>query len=97
MKLAASSVYYICKPILMLALNQYPLFTARRGVDQYERLNRVEEGMFGVVYRAKDKRNGLVDLFFEKKKNAWNRIFSSYLSEYISFFFFFFLKKKKKN
>jgi len=36
----------------------YPALMGCRSVENYEWLNRIEEGTYGVVYRAKDKRNG---------------------------------------
>lgn len=31
-----------------------------RSVDEYERLNRVSEGTYGVVFRARDKKTGRI-------------------------------------
>ena len=36
----------------------YPALYGCRSVEQYEWLNRIEEGTYGVVYRARDKRSG---------------------------------------
>lgn len=36
----------------------YPAMMGCRNVESYEWLNRIEEGTYGVVYRAKDKRTG---------------------------------------
>lgn len=36
----------------------YPALYGCRSVEQYEWLNRIEEGTYGVVYRARDKRTG---------------------------------------
>ena len=36
----------------------YPALYGCRNVEEYEWLNRIEEGTYGVVYRAKDKRTG---------------------------------------
>ena len=36
----------------------YPATMGCRNVEKYEWLNRIEEGTYGVVYRAKDKRTG---------------------------------------
>jgi len=35
-----------------------PALVSCRSVDNYEKLNRIEEGAYGVVYRAKDKETG---------------------------------------
>ncbi|OUM65254.1 hypothetical protein PIROE2DRAFT_60173 [Piromyces sp. E2] len=35
-----------------------PAFVSCRSVDNYEKLNRIEEGAYGVVYRARDKETG---------------------------------------
>lgn len=35
-----------------------------RSVEEFQCLNRIEEGTYGVVYRAKDKKTGLkIDMF----------------------------------
>lgn len=36
-----------------------PALMGCRNVEEYEWLNRIEEGTYGVVYRARDKRNGM--------------------------------------
>lgn len=36
----------------------FPALYGCRNVEEYEWLNRIEEGTYGVVYRAKDKRSG---------------------------------------
>ena len=38
----------------------YPAVRGCRNVEEFQWLNRIEEGTYGVVYRAKDKRTGLV-------------------------------------
>ena len=38
--------------------NYYPAIQGCRRVDEYLCLNRIEEGTYGVVFRAKDKRSG---------------------------------------
>ena len=38
----------------------YPATMGCRNVENYEWLNRIEEGTYGVVYRAKDKRTGVL-------------------------------------
>lgn len=35
-----------------------PALISCRSVDSYEKLNRIEEGAYGVVYRARDKETG---------------------------------------
>ncbi|ORX53941.1 Pkinase-domain-containing protein [Hesseltinella vesiculosa] len=35
-----------------------PYLTSCRSVDEYERLNHIEEGSYGIVFRARDKRTG---------------------------------------
>lgn len=46
-----------------------------RSVDEFERLNRIDEGTYGVVYRAKDKKNGdvvaLKKVKMEKEKEGF--------------------------
>jgi cell division cycle 2-like protein len=37
---------------------KYPRIKGCRTVDSFQKLNRVEEGTYGVVYRAKDKDSG---------------------------------------
>lgn len=41
-------------------VNYYPSMQGCRSVDEYECLNRIEEGTYGVVYRAKCKQTGAV-------------------------------------
>ena len=36
----------------------YPAVRGCRNVEEFQWLNRIEEGTYGVVYRAKDKRTG---------------------------------------
>lgn len=38
----------------------YPAVRGCRNVEEFQWLNRIEEGTYGVVYRAKDKRTGLI-------------------------------------
>jgi cell division cycle 2-like protein len=37
-----------------------PTIASCRSVDEFEKLNRIQEGSYGVVYRAKDKRSGQI-------------------------------------
>ena len=37
----------------------YPAIQGCRNVEEFNCLNRIEEGTYGVVYRAKDKKTGL--------------------------------------
>jgi cell division cycle 2-like protein len=37
-----------------------PTITSCRSVDDFEKLNRIQEGSYGVVYRAKDKKSGQI-------------------------------------
>jgi cell division cycle 2-like protein len=37
-----------------------PLLSSCRNVDDFEKLNRIEEGSYGIVYRARDKSNGQI-------------------------------------
>ncbi|KAI8816079.1 kinase-like domain-containing protein [Fimicolochytrium jonesii] len=52
-----------------------PPLTSCRHVDNYEKLNRIEEGAYGVVYRARDKQTGeivaLKKLKLENEKNGF--------------------------
>lgn len=44
--------------------NYYPAIQGCRSVYEYEHLNRIEEGAYGVVFRAKDKKTGLISRNF---------------------------------
>ncbi|CAG8615762.1 5278_t:CDS:2 [Paraglomus occultum] len=52
-----------------------PILTGCRSVDNYEKLNRIEEGAYGVVYRARDRATGeivaLKKLKLDKEKNGF--------------------------
>lgn len=56
------------------ALSGPPLVSCRN-VDNYEKLNRIEEGAYGVVYRARDRQTGeivaLKKLKLENEKNGF--------------------------
>jgi cell division cycle 2-like protein len=41
-----------------------PAIQGCRSVEEFQWLNRIEEGTYGVVYRAKDKRTGEILLRF---------------------------------
>jgi len=41
----------------------YPAVCGCRNVEEFQWLNRIEEGTYGVVYRAKDKRTGLIIVY----------------------------------
>lgn len=49
-----------------------------RSVEEFQCLNRIEEGTYGVVYRAKDKKTGLLKLYLKacvfKKKKANSKV-----------------------
>lgn len=53
----------------------YPALQGCRSVEEFQLLNRIEEGTYGVVYRAKDKRTGevvaLKRLKMEKEKDGF--------------------------
>lgn len=53
----------------------YPTLSGCRNVDDFERLNRVEEGTYGVVYRVRDRVSGevmaLKRLKMEKEKDGF--------------------------
>ncbi|KAF6766349.1 Pkinase-domain-containing protein [Ephemerocybe angulata] len=55
--------------------NQHPAIQSSRSVYSYERLNQIEEGSYGVVYRARDKQTGdivaLKKLKLEEEKNGF--------------------------
>ncbi|CAF0934860.1 unnamed protein product [Rotaria sordida] len=55
--------------------NYYPAIQGCRRVDEYLCLNRIEEGAYGVVFRAKDKKSGeivaLKRLKMEKEKEGF--------------------------
>ena len=40
----------------------YPAIQGCRNVEEFHCLNRIEEGAYGVVYRAKDKKTGTITL-----------------------------------
>lgn len=42
----------------------YPGISGCRNVAEFECLNRIEEGTFGVVYRAKEKKTGSLQDFY---------------------------------
>lgn len=44
----------------MLSCLSGPLLSSSKNVDDYEKINRIEEGSYGIVYRAKDKRTGRI-------------------------------------
>ncbi|KAJ3333324.1 hypothetical protein HDU76_009296 [Blyttiomyces sp. JEL0837] len=52
-----------------------PLLRGCRSVDNYEKLNRIDEGSYGIVYRARDKQTGeivaLKKLKLENEKNGF--------------------------
>ncbi|KAJ3079840.1 hypothetical protein HK102_003476, partial [Quaeritorhiza haematococci] len=52
-----------------------PLLTGCRSVNNYEKLNRIDEGAYGVVYRARDRTTGeivaLKKLKLEREKNGF--------------------------
>jgi cell division cycle 2-like protein len=52
-----------------------PPLSSCRSVDFYEKLNRIEEGAYGIVYRARDRRTGeivaLKKLKLDKEKNGF--------------------------
>lgn len=54
---------------------QGPQLSSCRSVDLYEKLNRIEEGAYGIVYRARDRRTGeivaLKKLKLDKEKNGF--------------------------
>jgi cell division cycle 2-like len=53
----------------------HPSITPSRSVYSYERLNQIEEGSYGVVYRARDKQTGdivaLKKLKLDEEKNGF--------------------------
>lgn len=54
---------------------QHPVLTQCRSVENYEKLNRISEGTYGVVYRAKDRITGeivaLKKLKLDQEKNGF--------------------------
>ena len=48
----------------------YPAVRGCRNVEEFQWLNRIEEGTYGVVYRAKDKRTGLILVVLWTIKNV---------------------------
>lgn len=57
------------------AAKAIPLITGCRSVDHYEKLNKIDEGAYGVVYRARDTATGdivaLKRLKIEKEKEGF--------------------------
>jgi len=57
------------------ARNEHPSFRASRSVYSYERLNQIEEGSYGVVFRARDQQTGdivaLKKLKLEEEKHGF--------------------------
>ncbi|KAF8313859.1 Pkinase-domain-containing protein [Clavulina sp. PMI_390] len=55
--------------------NEYPTFTSCRSVYCYERLNHIEEGSYGVVFRAREKETGdivaIKKLKLDEEKNGF--------------------------
>lgn len=55
--------------------SQHPAITPSRSVYSYERLNQIEEGSYGVVFRARDKQTGeivaLKKLKLDDEKNGF--------------------------
>ncbi|CAG8609582.1 12555_t:CDS:10, partial [Acaulospora morrowiae] len=63
------------KVIKPMQTSRPPMITGCRSVDNYEKLNRIEEGAYGVVFRARDKATGeivaLKKLKLDKEKNGF--------------------------
>lgn len=62
-------------PRLELNTFQGPTLTSCRSVDLFEKLNRIEEGAYGIVYRARDRQTGevvaLKKLKLDQEKNGF--------------------------
>ncbi|KAK6097821.1 Cyclin-dependent kinase 11B [Batrachochytrium dendrobatidis] len=62
-------------PIPPRILPKAPFFQGCRNVDLYEKLNRIEEGSYGIVYRARDRQTGeivaLKKLKLQKETNGF--------------------------
>lgn len=48
------------KKLISFLPTYYPGISGCRSVAEFENLNRIEEGTFGVVYRAIEKKTGLI-------------------------------------
>ncbi|RHZ56105.1 hypothetical protein Glove_406g104 [Diversispora epigaea] len=63
------------KIIKITPISKPPILAGCRSVDNYEKLNRIEEGAYGVVFRARDKATGeivaLKKLKLDKEKNGF--------------------------
>ncbi|KAF9963739.1 Cyclin-dependent kinase 11B [Modicella reniformis] len=61
--------------IAVLEVPQHPVLTGCRSVENYEKLNRISEGTYGVVYRARDRLTGeivaLKKLKLDQEKNGF--------------------------
>ncbi|KAI1314369.1 hypothetical protein EDD11_002234 [Mortierella claussenii] len=68
---ASPSEYRITVP----DIPQHPVLTGCRSVENYEKLNRISEGTYGVVYRARDRVTGeivaLKKLKLDQEKNGF--------------------------
>lgn len=58
----------------------YPAIQGCRNVEEFHCLNRIEEGAYGVVYRAKDKKTGMEIVIDLKKNNNMLIFFEERLS-----------------
>ncbi|KAL1916510.1 uncharacterized protein VTP21DRAFT_5701 [Calcarisporiella thermophila] len=62
-------------PAPALSKAAFPTLSECRSVDNYEKLNKIEEGAYGVVYRARNKETGeivaLKRLKLEKERNGF--------------------------
>lgn len=45
--------------VLQTSIKLCVVFQGCRSVEEFQCLNRIEEGTYGVVYRAKDKKTGM--------------------------------------
>lgn len=61
----------------VIALPQHEILGACRSVSDFEKLNRIGEGTYGIVYRAKDLKSGeivaLKKIRMEREKEGTNK------------------------
>jgi cell division cycle 2-like protein len=70
-----TSIHTIEYRITVPEAPQHPVLTGCRSVENYEKLNRISEGTYGVVYRARDRLTGeivaLKKLKLDQEKNGF--------------------------
>ncbi|KAH9314621.1 hypothetical protein KI387_023248, partial [Taxus chinensis] len=57
-ELSSDSDNPILTPLVALAVRRIDMMQGCRNVDEFERLNKINEGTYGIVYRARNKKTG---------------------------------------